>query len=236
MLKAIILDKDGTLIELGQTWDKPSMEVTEYFLDQTDMNEEEKQAFRLHMGVDGEKVLPNSIFAAGSIEDQAEVFMEISSMSKDEIEAYLENVYLEYVKGHSEHVQVMDGVVNSLDALKEKYILAVVTNDNFRIAEETLKLAGLEGYFEFVGGADDFGPKPNPAALFEIAKRYDLQLDEMVYVGDSTIDMQYGKHTRASIGLAMEEAHREHLIEADYIMSHFDELIDIIERIESVDN
>lgn len=233
MIKAIILDKDGTLIELGQTWDKPSIDATEYFLDQTEMNEEEKAAFRLRMGVEGDKILANSIFAAGSIEDQANEILEISSMTKDDIETFLENVYLDHVQGNPEHVQVMDGAISALDALKEKYILAVVTNDNVRIAEETLKLAGLENYFEFVAGADDYGPKPNPAALFEIAKRFDITLDEMVYVGDSTVDMQYGKHTRASIGLAVEDDHRHHLGEADYIMSHFDELVDIIERIES---
>lgn len=234
MVKAIILDKDGTLIELGQTWDKPSVDATEYFLDQADINEEEKAAFRLHMGIDGDKILPNSLFAAGSIQDQAKEFMKISSKSQDEIEAYLENVYLEYVQGHSEHVQMMEGVVEALDALKEKYILAVVTNDNYRIAVETLRLAGLDGYFEFVGGADDFGPKPNPAALFEIAKRYNIQLDEMVYVGDSTVDMRYGKHTRGSIGFAPDEAHLEHLSEADIIISHFDELVAAIESINSI--
>lgn len=236
MIKAIVLDKDGTLIKLGQTWDKPSVDVTEYFLEQADMTDEEKATFRLHMGVDGNKILPNSLFAAGSIEDQAKEFMKISSKSQEEIETYLENVYLEYVQGHSEHVQMMEGAVDALEALKNKYILAVVTNDNYRIAVETLRLAGLDGYFEFIGGADDFGPKPNPAALFEIAKRYNIQLDEMVYVGDSTVDMDYGKHTRGSIGFALEESHLEHLSEADVIISHFDQLVGAIDKLESKDN
>lgn len=236
VIKAIILDKDGTLIELGQTWDKPSVDATEYLLEKSDMNEEKKDNFRKHLGIEGDKIVANSIFAAGSIEDQAIEFSKIIPMDKEEIETYLEDVYLDYVQGHHEHVVAMSGAKEALDVLKEKYILAVVTNDNLRIAEETLRLAGLEGYFDFVAGADDFGPKPNPAALFEFAKRFDVQLNEMVYVGDSTVDMQYGKHTLASIGLAIEESHRDHLAGADYIMSHFDELKGIIERIESSSN
>lgn len=233
MIKAIILDKDGTLIELGRTWDQPSVDVTNLLLDKTDLNDEDKEAFRKHMGVEGDIVVANSIYAAGSIVDQAREFSKILDMPVSEIEEILEDTYLDYVKGHGEHVLVMDGAMNALEALKDDYILAVVTNDNRRIAEETLKLANIDQYFEFVGGADDFGPKPNPTALHEIARRYDIRLDEMIYVGDSTVDMEYGKHTHASIGLATEESHREHLKEADYIISHFDELLDTLDIINS---
>ena len=232
MIKAIILDKDGTLIELGKTWDQPSVDATEYFLKNSKLNDIEKEAFQKKLGIENNAVIANSIFAAGSIGDQAVEFAKISDMSITEIEEFLENAFLDYVKGNSEHVEIMPGAKNALDTLKEKYILAVVTNDNQRIAVETLDLAGLNGYFEFVGGADDFGPKPNPAALFEIARQFDIQLDEMIYIGDSTVDMQYGKHTRAAIGLAVEDAHLEHLKEADYLIRHFDELVETIEKID----
>lgn len=231
MIKAIILDKDGTLIELGRTWDQPSIDATNDLLAQSTLNEEEKEAFRKHMGIEGDAIVPNSIYAAGSIEDQAKEFAKILDKSTTEIEDFLENAFLDYVKGNGEHVQVMAGAENALEALKDDYILAVVTNDNQRIAQETLKLANLDHYFEFVAGADDFGPKPNPAALHEIARRFDIRLDEMVYVGDSTVDMQYGKFTRASIGLAIEEDHLSHLKEADYIIKHFDELLETLDTI-----
>ena len=59
MIKAIILDKDGTLIELGRTWDQPSVDVTNLLLDKTDLNDEDKEAFRKHMGVEGDMVVAN---------------------------------------------------------------------------------------------------------------------------------------------------------------------------------
>lgn len=231
MIKAIILDKDGTLIELGRTWDQPSIDATNDLLEQSTLNEEEKEAFRKHMGIEGDSIVPNSIYASGSIEDQAKEFVKILDKTTTEIEEYLENTFLNFVQGQSERVQLMDGVVNALEALKDKYILAVVTNDNQRIAQETLKLVNIDHYFEFVAGADDFGPKPNPAALHEIARQFDIRLDEMVYVGDSKVDMEYGKHTRASIGLAIEEEHLSHLKEADYIIKHFDELVETLDTI-----
>lgn len=231
MIKAVIFDKDGTLIDLGTTWDKPTVNIVNQLLDLTDYDQDERKKIQETMGIDGERLLPNTLFAAGSVQEQADKLAEYIPLSADEIFEKLSEAYLQFVKTTDLTDALAPGVVELLKQLSNNYYLALITNDNKDITVATLDQLNLLSYFQFIGCADEFLAKPNPAALFELARRTSFKLDEMVYVGDSTVDMIYGKKTAAAIGYAPDETGLEHVAEADYIIQHFDELSTVLDQV-----
>lgn len=231
MLKAIIFDKDGTIIDLGNTWDKPTIHAMNQMMALTDLSTDEQTAFKRKMGVEATEIVPNSIVAAGSIYEQSVFLSQVVPLSVPEIELKLEQLYYDFISGSDVSLDIVDHVETVLDELKKNYFLGLITNDNRRITEATLEKTGLIKYFDYVASANDFKPKPNPVALYDLRDKHGIALNEMVYVGDSSVDMQYGKYTSASIGLALDSSHHNHLTEADYLIESFKELPALIKQI-----
>ncbi|UUX32980.1 HAD family hydrolase [Fundicoccus culcitae] len=232
MLKGIIFDKDGTLVELGNSWDQPTIEVVNILLEETDLTENEKKAFKLSIGVTDTAILSNSTVAAGSIEDQAKAISLVLPLSVAEISERIESYFMDYFKGRQDPIPVIDGVVESLETLKDQgYFLGVVTNDNQKLTDMMLTRAGLISYFDFIGNADQYGSKPESSAFDVIHANHGIPPHELVYVGDSSVDMEFGAKTKAAIGLALEDEHLDHLKEADYIIRSFTELIPLLSKL-----
>src|SRR5690554_2663191 len=97
MIKAIIFDKDGTLIDLGNTWDEPTIHAMDVMMELTDLSLVEKIKFKQKMGVEATYIVPNSVVAAGSISEQAALLSEVVPLPITEIALKLEQLYLDYI-------------------------------------------------------------------------------------------------------------------------------------------
>lgn len=232
MIKAIIFDKDGTILELGATWDEPTVTAFNRLMELTDLTNAEATTYGEKLGIVDGKILPNSLFAAGSVLEQAEELSTVVPLSVDVINDSLEQEYLNFARVADVKTLIVEGTEELLKYLKDQnYIIGLVTNDQRNITHVMLESSELISYFDFIGGADEYHAKPNPAALHEIAKRFDVTFDEMVYVGDSAVDMEYAKNTAAGIGVAFEEAHRSHVQEADYIVTELLQIPQILDEL-----
>jgi HAD superfamily hydrolase (TIGR01549 family) len=72
--------------------------------------------------------------------------------------------------------------------LKPNYKTAIATNRTYTM-DWVLAEFGLDADFDFVVSAKDvLRPKPDPEPLIKILSHFNVQPDEALYVGDSTLD------------------------------------------------
>jgi len=79
-------------------------------------------------------------------------------------------------------------------------LLGIATNMEGNHAKKILRQSNLEEYFMVVIGADDPGrSKPHPDMIFDALKRMDLPKENVVFVGDSVIDIETGKNAGVDV-------------------------------------
>ena len=85
-----------------------------------------------------------------------------------------------------------DGIYDLLKALKRHHLLlAVASNKYHEATRELIPEYFGEGLFDFVYGQREGIPvKPNPTIVFDIMKEAGVTKEEVLYVGDSGVEMQ----------------------------------------------
>ena len=88
---------------------------------------------------------------------------------------------------------LIPGVLEMLASLSTKYPLAIVTARESLSTADLLHTCGLEPYFECVATArTSRRAKPHPAPIYWAANEMGLTPDQLVMVGDTTLDIRAG--------------------------------------------
>ena len=90
-----------------------------------------------------------------------------------------------------------------LDLLKaQKRPLALVTNKPLHLTTPTLEHLKLTEYFQSVVCGDTFTErKPHPRPLLESLIRLNLQADQVLFVGDTEVDLEAGQRAGIDVGI-----------------------------------
>jgi phosphoglycolate phosphatase len=146
------------------------------------------------------------------------------------------DIMLSYYKEHyADYSAPYEGIIPLLKSLKAQGVgLAVCTNKaHFMAATIVDKL--FHGLFDIVIGQSDAYPlKPDPACPLWIAEQLGSKPSEVIFVGDSGVDMKTGKNAGfTAVGVSWGFRTVEELREngADYIINKADELLEIIEKV-----
>lgn len=104
-----------------------------------------------------------------------------------------------------ETTPMFEGMRETILQLCERRIrMGIVTSRNIGGVQTGLRAQGLEGCFEQIVCQEDTGRhKPYPDPLLECAKRLELLPDQVLYVGDSHVDMICAKDAGSYCGLAL---------------------------------
>ena len=226
-IKVLIFDKDGTLTDTSTLWFEPTILVLDQLVSRNEMNltnAEHDELFN-RLGITETDIIENSVIASGSVRDMLEVLNQFRTIDIEENYNFVVQYFADYILSHPEKIQTLGNVERALWNLREKgYIIALVTNDSRLPAEAVLKVAGIGELFDFVGTTDDFPSKPATDSLYAIQSKFGVSFNEMIYIGDSTVDEEFAKNTAGFIAVTSEPNNLEVLPSAIFKVKSIDEL------------
>ncbi len=190
-VEAVLFDKDGTLIDFGETFDS----ATRYVLDQMfadDVANLERAAEVLEFDLALNRVSKTSMIVAGTATDIAHAMAPL--VNSTDIELLAENIGLHYGAACLESVAALPGTSETLNTLQNMGLeLGIATNDDEQNATGQMDLLGLKGNFSLILGADSgFGAKPKPGMVTAFCRKIGANPSAVVMVGDSVHDLHAG--------------------------------------------
>ena len=226
-IRVLIFDKDGTLTDTSTLWFEPTILVLDELVNRNEMNltnAEHDELFN-RLGITETNIIENSVVASGSVRDMLEVLNQFRTIDIEENYNFVVQYFADYILSHPEKIQTLGNVERALWNLREKgYIIELVTNDSRLPAEAVLKVAGIGELFDFVGTTDEFPSKPATDSLYAIQSKFGVSFDEMIYIGDSTVDEEFAKNTAGFIAVTSEPNNLEVLPSAIFKVKSIDEL------------
>ena len=174
MKKLVIFDLDGTLLDTIADL----AESANYALKQLDFPTHPVDAIRTFVGNGINKLLERALPAHEQTEEN---IMRMRSH------------FVPYYDIHNADLSTpYPGIVSLLEDLQAKGILIAVASNKYQ--EATVKL--VKQYFpnidfvEILGQREGINVKPDPSIVFDILQKANLSKENVLYVGDSGVDMQ----------------------------------------------
>jgi phosphoglycolate phosphatase len=184
-IKAIIWDLDGTLIDFRINSIKARRKAIKILR---------------NYGIPKEN-LSNNTPLLEIVKISKEIFIE-NGLSADKIKVIIKEVNNAVTLVEHEaaiKATLTEGIIKVLEFAKKKNIKqAVFTYNTHRNARISLETAGISQYFDVVAGRDDIkNLKPHPDHLKHICERLDVNLDEIVVIGDTGRDIEAALKTKS---------------------------------------
>lgn len=209
MIKAVLFDKDGTLLKFSDIW----VDSIVKFLNEKNLSEDKKKKLFKKIGVkENNEVEENSILSSETVKDLALIFSEFLDGEIDEIYREIDDFLLEFLKENKEEIVETCDLKNLFIDLKNRgIIIGLFTSDNFRNAKFSMEYLNLDKFIDFYAAADLYEKKPNTESLEIFKEKYSLKDEEIIIVGDSKVDMIFGKDT-IKLGVLCGTGSREMLL------------------------
>jgi len=151
-------------------------------------------------------------------------------------ESQIEHCYQLMIDGYRDYCTIetkpYDGIIELLDYLTSQNLkLGVFSNKSDELTKKIVA-ALFPNYFESVVGLSvEVLKKPNPAEALSISKSWKINPKEIIFVGDSGIDMQTATNANMqAVGVSWGYRPAEELIAegAKHIINHPSDLIQIV--------
>lgn len=229
MIKGILFDKDGTLLDFNATWLPPYKEVSEFLANSVNRPDLAKSLLRNggYIEETGEWVR-DSLLASGSNQQIFDFWSRELGVSIDG--ERLLRVREIFAHAGNNYVPAIDNLGMYLTNLKRQGLyLGLATMDDEENAHEMVKRLELENTFDFICGANSgFGVKPEPGMVMGFCEACGILVHETMMVGDSPKDLNMGKNAGVALSIGvLTGAHNSDELEicADHVIqdiSHLD--------------
>jgi phosphoglycolate phosphatase len=231
-LRAILFDKDGTLVDYQATWGAATYAVMARMADGDEAKIAELAAAS-HYDIATRQVLPTSPLVASSSADYGVTWAEILGQVADS--AFLRRMDQLFVQEGLGRVAPIGDPVGLLRTLREQGLaLGVITNDSEAGAKAQCDHLGITPLLDAVIGYDSgHGRKPECGQILAFSGKHGIPPAETALVGDSLHDLHAARAAGVIAvavlsGLAGEDELAAH---ADHVLDDIMALPDLIARL-----
>ena len=215
--KAVIFDKDGTLLDFHATWNEAIGSAFDLVADQ---NAKERAAELFGYDLAERRVLSHSAFISETSETTENLIADLIDVA----------TFKQTINEASQrNIVANKGATTALDALIDRgWKLAVATNDSESCAMDHVEALKWSHFFTSVKGFDSgHGSKPGPGMVLAAAKECNALGGVYVMVGDSVHDILAGQAAGAiTVAIGQQSAA---LRLADMQIEELGELIEIVD-------
>lgn len=205
MIKCVVFDVDGTLIDTGEAIITSLQKVLKEDLGQAYSEDELGFAF----GIPGAVTLER--------------------LGIDDIENSI-GKWIKYLDDFKDTIKVFGGINNCLLKLKAGSIkTGIVTSKTKEEFDSSFTPLGLADYFDYVVCADDTERhKPNPEPLLKLMEISGNKPEEIIYIGDTKYDRDCAAGAGVKFGLALWGAKSTEGINPEYLLHSPEDILDIL--------
>lgn len=211
MIKAVIFDMDGTLLN---TLEDLAIS-TNYALEQSGFPKRTIEEVRNFIGDGVQKLIERSV---------------VQNTDKNTIEECLNIFKKHYCENMHNNTSAFEGIIEILTVLKQKNIKIAIVSNKFDGAIKELCKKYFASLVDIaIGQSDDVPKKPAPDSVLKVLDYLNIEKDNAIYVGDSDVDILTAKNAKIkSVGVLWGYRDISFLKGADYIISKPDEILDIV--------
>lgn len=201
-IKAILFDKDGTLIDVNRTWIPLYRDM---LMAEFGVPEPGAYAMMTTAGYDqrSDSFLAGSVLAGGTTRQLIEIWWPRETAQRQaEIAHRIDHHYAPLAR---KYLLPLFDVALLLDELNGMGLtLGVGTNDSVASAQGQMQHLGVADRFAAIIGSDSVAiPKPSGQMILHFAKLVGCQPDEIAMVGDNTHDLEEARHGGAGLAIGV---------------------------------
>ncbi len=239
MIKGILFDKDGTLIEFHSLWISAAIWSMSELIKVNNLSQDLHEYILELIGVVDGKIISDAPLAYKTYEEisqditnclaEKEIYLE----SKN-IENQIKNFFEQFVESSKYKYQEITDTKQLLTKLKEmNIILGVATADTKQSTIDCLEKIDVLQEFDYIGTDDGImKPKPNSDMLLDFMENYSLKANEIMIVGDTYNDILFAKNNGAVAvgvlsGVSKVEDFKD---EADFVIGSIVDLPSLISK------
>jgi phosphoglycolate phosphatase len=187
-IRAILFDKDGTLVDFQRSFGPAVQEVMQHLAD-GDRSAYDRLVAASRFVEAGQRFLPDSPLIAEPTSVYGALWAKaLARPASAEFFVEIDRLLCDATTRHLAAIGDPKALLNVLAA--RGYRLGMLTNDAEITARAHIRRLGLDEVLEFVAGYDSgFGAKPDPGPVLAFAKAVGVPASEVAVVGDSVHDL-----------------------------------------------
>lgn len=221
MIKGILFDKDGILVEFQTMWHQIMTNVFVRMEAELDFCQEDIEKLKKISGYENEGFTEESAVQSLSTRELIKMWSEHLEFENVHLNERLFEIFQHSSLEKNIDIRLLKGVEESLKYLKGKgYVLGVATADTKESAIYNLGKTNILKYFSFIGSDDgEMLAKPNADMANRFCRKEGIKKEELLIMGDSMVDFQFAKVAQAQfVGLKAEYGELKNLVESDIVL------------------